>query len=104
MSSSQLSRTRRLLFPGLKGGVWVGFFSLLLFKLHNRKDLMKDFQKELLGGLAYIYGPTTSQRETKTVFFQKQHEETTEANVTRQTAVRVQLPALTFARLHTKKN
>lgn len=29
---------------------------------------MKDFRKELLGGLAHIYGPTTSHTETKPVF------------------------------------
>lgn len=34
--------------------------------------------------------------------FQKQRKETTEGNVTRQTALRAQFPALIFARLHTK--
>lgn len=30
---------------------------------------MKDVREELLGGLEYIYGPTTSQTETKPAFF-----------------------------------
>lgn len=41
MASSELSRTRTLLFPGARER-WDFFF----FELFNRKDPMKDFQKE----------------------------------------------------------
>lgn len=64
MSSTQQNKTTAV-SRGKRKAFGLFFF---LLKLYNSKNLMKDLREELLGGLEHIYGPTTSQTETKPAF------------------------------------